>query len=220
MSTLTRLLPPERRALVGDALVLTAAVSAALLGLITLLAEEVGDSGWYSWTSSAVLLGVVLICPSIVWRTHGHRDSTSSALGAGVGLVGGGWVLWALLMLVAGVGLVVSRMSGGAVSEALASLLLVSALLVALVVALDVDAIRDLARNRAHVGTDATRLVATLLAVGTAAASIWYAVANPGQEPAELLAFGLAAGVVGAAVVLGADLATHWFAPPATPPAS
>ncbi|MCA9680016.1 MAG: hypothetical protein KC464_33600 [Myxococcales bacterium] len=30
MSTLTRLLPPERRALVGDALVLTAAVSAAL----------------------------------------------------------------------------------------------------------------------------------------------------------------------------------------------
>ena len=44
MSTLTRLLPPERRALVGDALVLTTAVSAALLGLITLLAEEVGLS--------------------------------------------------------------------------------------------------------------------------------------------------------------------------------
>ena len=77
MSAPTRLLPPERRALVADALVLTTAVAAAVLGLITLVEGEVGDSGWYSWVSSLAMLGVVLVCPYVVWRLHGNHDTRS-----------------------------------------------------------------------------------------------------------------------------------------------
>jgi hypothetical protein len=218
MSALTRLLPPERRALVADALVLTTATAAALLGLLTLVAEQAGDSGWYSWVSSLTLLGVLLVCPFVAWRLHGRHGSRTSAVGAGVGLLGGGGVLWGLLMVVATVGIATSWATGGTVSEGVASLVLVAALLAALVLALDVDAVRDLARARTHVGIDVARLVATVLVVGTAAGALWYALANPGEAPAELLAFGLAAGVVGAAVVLGADLAVGASSASASPP--
>jgi hypothetical protein len=120
-------------------------------------------------------------------------------------------------MLVATVGLATSWATGGTVSEGVASLVLVAALLAALVLALDVDAVRDLARARIHVGIDVARLVATVLVVGTAAGALWYALANPGEAPAELLAFGLAAGVVGASVVLGADLAVGASSESASP---
>ena len=206
MSTMARLLPPERRALVADALLLTTATGAGVLGLVTLAEEELGDSGWYPPVSTALMLGVVLICPLVVWRLQGRRSSRMSTLGAAAGILAGGAVLWILLMAVALVSLAVSAVSGGAVSEGLAAFLVVAALLAALLVALDVDAVRDLARGHAHVGTDLARLVATTFAVATAAGALWYAAANPGQEPAELLAFGLAGGVIGAVVALGADL--------------
>lgn len=217
MSAVSRFLPPERRTLVADALLLTTATSGAVLGLTTLLEEAVGDTGWYPWVSSLALVGVVLVCPYVVWRLHGHRGTTSSALGAGAGLLGGGGLLWGGVMAVGVVSLAASWVSGGRVSQGAAALVLLVVLLAALLVALDVDAVRDLVRSRVHVGTDAARLLATLLATGTAAGAVWYALANPGQEPAELLAFGLAAGVVGAAVVLGADLAGSLGTAPAAP---
>ncbi len=219
MSVQSHLLPRERRALVADAFVLTTVAAAALLGLLTLLAEEVGDSGWYPWTSSLALLGVVLTCPYLVWRWHGHRSSGSSAVGAAAGFFGGGALLWGLVMAVALVALAVSWASGGTVSQAVAAFVLVTGLLLAVVVVLDVDAVRDLARRHAHVGTDLGRLLATVIALATAGVALWYASAHPGQEPAELLGFALATGVVGAAVALGADLAitvrTDWSVTPA-----
>lgn len=217
MSWLTRLLPPGRRALAADALLLTTATAAALLGLLTLVEEQVGDSGWYSWTSSLLILAVVLVCPWVAWRLHGGRTSGSSILGAAIGFLGGGFVLWVLLLLVGVVSLAVSWLSGDRVSEGLAAFVVVAAVLLAVLAALDTDAARDLARGRRHLGADVARIGATVVGVVTAAGAIWYAVANPGQQPAELLAFGLAAGVVGAVVALGADVASTNA--PAAPPA-
>ncbi len=217
MSALTRLLPAERRTLAADALLLTTAAAAAVLGLITLVEEEVGDSGWYSWVSSLAMLGVVLVCPYVVWRLHGRRDTRSSTVGASVGLLVGGGVLWVLLMAVALFVLAVSWAAG--VSEGLVALVLVGGLLTALVVGLDVDALRDLAGEHRHVGTDVARLAATVAALATAAGALWYASVNVGQEPAVLLAFGLAAGVVGAVAALGADVASTLRPPAATHPA-
>lgn len=206
MSALTRLLPPERRTLVADALVLTTAVAAAVLGLITLVEEEVGDSGWYSWVSSLALLGVVLVCPYVVWRLHGRHDTRSSTAGASLGLLLGGGVLWVLLIAVGLISVAVSWAVG--VSDGVVALVLVGGLLTALVVALDVDALRDLAGRHLHVGTDVARLAATVVALATVAVALWYASANADQAPAELLAFGLAAGIVGAVGALGADVAS------------
>ena len=94
----------------------------------------------------------------------------------------------------------------------------VAAVLLAVLAALDTDAVRDLARGRRHLGADVARIGATGIGLITAAGAVWYGVANPGQEPAELLAFGLAAGVVGAVVALGADVAST--PAPAGPPAA
>jgi hypothetical protein len=57
MSALTRFLPLERRTLVADALLIAAAAGGAALGLVTLLAELVPDSGWYEPVSVAVMSG-------------------------------------------------------------------------------------------------------------------------------------------------------------------
>jgi hypothetical protein len=208
MSALTRFLPSERRALAADALLLTTAASAAVLGLITLVAEEAGDSGWYSWVSSLSMLGVVLVCPYLAWRLHGRSDSTTSAVGAAVGFLGGGSVLWVVMMAVAGVALAVSWATGDVVSDGVVALVIVGGLLVALVLGLDIDAVRDLSGGHRHVGTDVGRLLATFVGLVTAVVAVWYTWDATNEGAGELLAFGLASGVVGAVVALGADLAS------------
>lgn len=201
-----RILSPERRTLVADALLLTTAVAGSVLALVTLLSEVVGDAGWYSPVSSALLFAAVLVCPFVVWRLHRHRAGLRSLAGAAMGFVLGGMVLWLLLMVVAAAAFVGSEVSGGALSQGVVAFVVIGAVLSALVAWLVTDAVRDLSRSRRHVGLDVARLAALALVVVTAVGALWWAWAHPGEEPAELLAFGLAAGVVGACTALGADL--------------
>lgn len=202
----TRILSPERRALVADALLLTTAVAGSVLALVTLVSEVVGDAGWYSPVSSGLMLAAVLVCPFVVWRLHRHRAGLRSMAGAAMGFVLGGMVLWLLLMVVAAVAFVVSEVSGGALTQGVVAFVVIGAGFSALLAWLVADAVRDLSRSHRHVGLDLARLAALALVVVTAVGALWWAWAHPGEEPAELLAFGLAAGVIGACTVLGADL--------------
>lgn len=218
MPARTSLLPPGRRALVGDALLLTTAVAGSSLALVTLLSEVVDDSDWYSPVSSVLLLAAVLGCPFVVWRLYRHRPGLRSLGGAAVGFLAGGIVLWLVMMAVAASAFVVSWLSRRAVSEGAVALVLVAAALVALVAWLVADAWHDLSRAHRHVGLDLERLGALAVVVLTAVGALWWAWVHPGEEPAELLAFGLAAGVIGASTAFGADLlgsdaASHPTAP-------
>ncbi|HET6968624.1 MAG TPA: hypothetical protein VFI44_10115 [Ornithinibacter sp.] len=209
----TRILSPERRALVADALLLTTAVAGSVLALVTLLSEAVGDAGWYSAVSNGLLLAAVLLCPLAVWRLRGRRSGLRTVAGAATGFVVGGVVLMLLLMVVAAIAFVVSFLSGGAVSEGMVAFVVIGAALSALIAWLVTDAVRDLSRPHRHVGLDVARLVALAMVLVTTAGALWWAWAHPGEEPAELLAFGLAAGVVGGCTALGADLVEPDAAP-------
>jgi hypothetical protein len=101
------------------------------------------------------------------------------------------------------------------VSQGLVALVVTTAAVVLLVAWLDTDAVRDLARARHHVGLDVERLLATGVALATAAGALWWASSRLGEEPAELLEFSLVFGVAAATVALGADL----FARPPSLPA-
>lgn len=218
MAASNRVLPPERRALVSDALLLTTAVAGSGLALVTLLSEVLGDTGWYSPVSSALEVAAVLVCPLVVWRLYRHRATLRSVGGAAVGFLGGGIVLWLLLMVVAASAFVGSWLTGQALSEGVVAFVVIAASLCALAAWLVVDGVRDLTRAHRHVGLDLERVVAVAVIVLTTAGALWWAWANPGEEPAELLAFALAAGVIGASVAFGADLLGSDVAPVGTAP--
>lgn len=207
MSALTRFLPLERRALMADALLFATAAGGSALGLLTLLAEEVDDSGWYEPLSMALVLAVVLLCPLAAWRFHGRGVERRTVPGVAVGLLLSVLVVWALVVVVGGLSILVAGALGDTVSAGMVALLVTGALCVSMVVWLVADALRDLARAHRHVGLDLGRLAATVVAATTGAGVAVWAVLNPGQDPTELLAFAMAIGVVGAVAALGADVA-------------
>ena len=207
MSALTRFLPLERRALMADALLFATAAGGSALGLLTLLAEEVDDSGWYEPLSMALVLAVVLLCPLAAWRLHGRGVERRTVPGVAVGLLLSVLVVWALVVVVGGLSILVAGALGDTVSAGMVALLVTGALCVSMVVWLVADALRDLARAHRHVGLDLGRLAATVVAATTGAGVAVWAVLNPGHDPTELLAFAMAIGVVGAVAALGADVA-------------
>lgn len=217
MSALTRFLPLERRALMADALLFATAAGGSALGLLTLLAEEVDDSGWYEPLSMALVLAVVLLCPLAAWRLHGRGVERRTVPGVAVGLLLSVLVVWALVVVVGGLSILVARALGDTVSAGMVALLVTGVLCVSLVVWLVADALRDLARAHRHVGLDLGRLAATVVAATTGAGVAVWAVLNPGQDPTELLAFALAIGVVGAVAALGADVAATLAPVPKAP---
>lgn len=206
MSALTRFLPLERRTLVSDALLVAAAFGGAALGLLTLLSELVPDAGWYEPASVALMVVVVLLCPWVAWRLHGRRTTLSTVPGVAVGVIFAGLVVLATTWLVGGIAKAVSWATGGAVSEGVVALVVVGAAVVALFAWLVTDAVRDLVRTQRHLAVDVGRVVATVVALATAAVTLWWASRHPDEQPGDVLAFGLALGVAAATVALGADV--------------
>lgn len=212
MSTPTRFLPRERRTLVADALLFAAAFGGAGLALVTLLAELVGDGGWYEPASIALMVAAVILCPLAAWRLHGHAASRFSTLGALLGVLLSALVVMATAWAVAGIALGVSWVTADAVSMGVAALVVSGLSIVALLAWLDTDAVRDLAREHRHVGLDVGRLAATAAALVTVVGTLWWAARTPGEAPGELLEFSLVFGIAAATVALAADLTSTWGA--------
>ena len=200
------ILSRQGRLLVADALLLTTTAAGATLAVVTLVAGTVGDPGWYSPVSAGLVLAAVLLCPLVVWRLHGRRTSGRCLAGAALGILGGGVALGSALFAVAAAAFAVSWLSRGAVSEGAAAFVLVAAMLCALIARLVAGAVRDLRRHRRHVGLDIERLTALGVVIATSVGALGWAQAHAGEEPGELLAFGLAAGVVGGCAALGAHV--------------
>ena len=116
----------------------------------------------------------------------------------------------AIASLVGGMALGVSWLSGDAVSIGMAALVVAAVLVVALLAWLDTVAVRDLTRERRHVGLDLGRLTATAVALVITGGTVWWAAVHPGEAPGELLEFSLVFGIAAATVALGADLVSRW----------
>lgn len=148
----------------------------------------------------------LLIGPALAWFLHDRRLDRPAVIGGVIGLpvgiaaVGG---LFALAALVSGA---IGPVGGSEFAVPVAILATLSALFLTLVVALDVDALRDLSpARRKHTRLDLARLVSTAVIAAFAVVVSLVAAAQPGSEIGEAGIFALGAAVVGAVTILVAN---------------
>jgi hypothetical protein len=181
-----------RALLAGDGGLLTTAVFAVVLGASLL------------WASGATIgFAVTALAPLLAWWLHGRRVDGTATLGAILGFIAGGVVVFAALALGLPFG-----MSGTNIPGAVwVGVAVVAAAYLVAIVRLDVDALRDLSpQRRTHVWLDILRLLATVVYVAFIVGAIVWTRGSPDVDRVRSLADLLAPGALGAAAVMGADL--------------
>jgi hypothetical protein len=174
-------------------------------------AAIVGDACLFT-TAAFCLLAVVggplalLIGPAVAWSLHERRIDRTAVIGGVVGIavglvaVGG---LFALVSLVSGA---IGPVGGWEFTVPVALLATAGAVFLALLVALDIDSLRDLSpARRKHTRLDLARLASTLVvAVFMVVVSLLQS-AHPESEIGDAGVFALGAGAVGALTMLVAN---------------
>jgi len=145
----------------------------------------------------------LVIGPIASWLLHGRRVSRETAIrlaiSLAVGIVAGLAVVGGFLAAFATLGAVIGPIGGSEFTFAITLLSVVGALFAAGVVALVVDAVRDLASTRRrHVRLDVARLVATAVLVVEGTAITVIQSRNPAAEIGDAGVCAPAAGAVAA----------------------
>lgn len=192
--------------LAGDGFLLTA-------GTVTVgLALSYGLAMWFGGTAFEFGTAFVMFASgaagvATAWLLHGRRIN-------GVAIAGGiaGWLAGALVIPLAAatsflLGLPLRLVTENEAAGPLAVLVLISIGVVALIVWLLVDAVRDMARTRrAHFRLDVARVAATVAFAFLIAASVYLVFTQPGPEQGEAPIWAMAAGVTAAGMIAGARL--------------
>lgn len=210
MTALSTVITRERLTLAGDALLLTAATFAAVTGLLALAvgAGPTDGNRWVEGLSAVFSLGSVIAGPIIAWRLHGRRITRPALLGGVLGVPGGALLTGPFLGLFAGLGMLVSLVTGSEVAGPATVLGLAGLGLAFLTGWLVRDGVRDLARERKHLALDRARIAAAAALLVVVAGSLLWAALTPDVESVELVAFAALGGLSGAAIVIGAEVAT------------
>lgn len=187
----------------------------AAFGLEKLGVAPLGSpqTSWFmtllSWLSWLLQIGGFVVGPVLTWLLYRRRASTRAALGAIAGFPVAGAIVMAASMLGALIDWVVGQFTSVEFAGAIAYLFLVSAAFLAMIVWLNVDAVRDLAHShRQHLPVNIGRFAATVTVVVFMVAVI--VLVSAGADP-EAWVFVLAAGVVGGVVVVVADIVARFF---------
>jgi len=156
--------------------------------------------------SAALMVGAVVAGPVSAWILHGRRLSWAAVIGGVVGGFLASMLLGVATMLLVGIGMAVSAVTGSELAGPITMLAVAGLVLLALAVWLARDAVRDLSpERRARPRLDVVRLVAVgLIAVVAVGSTVW-AATHPGDESAELIAFALLTGLLGGVIALGAE---------------
>ena len=148
----------------------------------------------------------LIIGPAVAWLLHNRRPDRPAMISGGIGLVIGIILVGGSLMTAP---ILVRAIEPPGVSEfavPVAFLAAVGAVFLAVVVALDIQAIRDLLpARRQHVRFGVARLVSTGIIALFAAIVSAIQLANPASEVGEAGIFALGAGAVGAVTMAVAN---------------
>jgi hypothetical protein len=145
----------------------------------------------------------LLVGPAAAWLLHDRRIDRTAVVAGGIGIATGlvtvGGVFF-LLSLVAGA---IGPVGGWEFTVPVAILAIVSMVFLGLIIALDVDSVRDLMpARRTHTRLDVARLVSTaVIAVFLAVVSFVQAT-NPASEIGDAGVFALGAAAVGAVTMI------------------
>jgi hypothetical protein len=167
-------------------------------------AAIVGDAAVISAATVALGPLSLIVGPAAAWYLHGRRIDGAAAMSGLLGLVGG-------VVSVGGLYAVLVALSGGFAQPGesedftggLILLGVASAVLLAVLIVLDIGAVRDLrASRREHVRLDIVRLVVTLVLVGGMVAVVVVQTSNPASEVGDAGVFALMAGAISAVATL------------------
>lgn len=198
--------------LAGDGWLLTAGSAAVALTIVwaasSALASVRGAEAVAGIGLSLLLLlggmGGVLV----TWMLHQRRIDWVTVLGAVAGAGLGGAAVPVVAASSALFGWMLSPVTRFEYAGPLAALVVLSAALLGLTGWLIVDAVRDLApARRRHPQLDIARIIAAIVVAvfgAACAALVWL---DPGPEQGELIIWAMAAGILGAGAIVGADIA-------------
>ena len=162
-------------------------------------AAIIGDAALF--TAVVVVVGPLslLVGPAAAWLLHGRRVDRAALIGGAVGLVAGIAGVGGVFLVLLAIGGAIGPAGGSEFTGGIVLLAVASAVFLAGLVALDIDAVRDLApARRSHVRLDIARLVSTLiLALATAAVTVIQST-DPATGIGDAGVFALFAGAIGA----------------------
>lgn len=173
--------------------------------------SEPGGSGidlllsTFSWL---LQIGGMFVGPVLVWLLYRRRFDKGAVLGALVGFGLGGAAIFPVAMLGAALDWLVGLVTDVEYAGLIGYLGLIVAAFVALLVWLDIRAVRDLSSARENVPLAISRFVATLAVIGFAWGVTVAVVAGEGPDAG---VFMLAAGLGGAIVVTMAELGSRYL---------
>jgi hypothetical protein len=163
-------------------------------------AAMVGDAAIFSAATVFIAPLNLIVGPAAAWYLHGRRMDGAVVRSGLLGLVGG---MVSVVVLYFGLVALAGGFAQTGGSEdftgGLIMLGVASAVLLAVLVALDIGALRDLqASRRKHVRLDIVRLIVTLVLVGGTAAIVVAQTMNPASEVGDAGVFALMAGAISA----------------------
>jgi len=162
-------------------------------------AAIIGDSALF--TAVTVVAGPLslIIGPAAAWWLHGRRVNRAAAIAGAIGLLVGIVAVGGIFLMFPAIGAAVGPVGGSEFTYAIVLLAAASIVFLAGVVALDIDAVRDLAHTRRnHIRLDIARLVSTLIVALAVVAVTVIQATNPATEIGDAGVFALFAGAVGA----------------------
>ncbi len=140
----------------------------------------------------------LVIGPSVAWYLHGRKLDRYAVMAGLAGLFAGLVVVGGAAVLL-GFGLESIGLGGDDYRVPLAILGVAALAFFLALIALDVDAVRDLdPEKRTHARLDVVRLTLSVVLVVATVAVTWVQVANPATEVGDAGVFALIAGAVGA----------------------
>lgn len=199
--------------LAADACLMTAATFSVAVGAqfaaFAALGSPKHDSIVMGVVTAVLMLAGAIAGPVLAWLLYGRPIRWVTVLGAVVGAGAVGPVAALLPVVPTVLGWPLKLFTDAELAGPIALLVLASAAFVALVAWLVVDTVRDLVPGvRVHLRLDAWRLAAVAVLVVLVSIVGVSAMRAPGSEIVDAVVFAMLAGVAGAGMAAGADLAT------------
>ena len=162
-----------------------------------------GDAALFTAVAVAAGPFSLVVGPAVAWLLHGRHVDRHAVIGWGIGLVAGVAVVGGLFGVLFAIGAAIGPVGGSEFTGGIVLLVSAGAVFLAALVALDIDAVRDLsAARRTHVRLDIARLVATLIVLLAVAAVTVVQTIDPASGAGDAGPFALFAGAIGAVTML------------------